>query len=108
MSLKRSNPIIFRLTDNEQVRLKKIIEKSKLSQQEFLKRLIFGERIVVIEGFSDYRHELSRIGNNLNQLTKAVHQNEITRLYTDFDNLKKELNDVWLSLNVFLERVQQK
>lgn len=108
MTLKRDNLIRFRVTDEELERLKKIIEKSNLSQQEFCRRAAFKEKIVVIEGFNEFRNEVSRIGNNLNQLTKAVHQNEIKGLYASFDTVKKELKNVWLSLNVFLDKVQQK
>lgn len=102
----RSKGILIRLTDDEFERVQKLIDKSNLSQQEFCKRAVLGKEIVVVEGFQEFSNELKRIGNNLNQLTKEVHQNDLRGLFSDFDNLRKELIGVWQSLRAFLERVR--
>lgn len=107
MVRKKSKGVLIRLTEDEHERLLKIIEKSNLSQQEFCRRAVFDEKIVIIEGLFKFTDELNRIGNNLNQLTKAVHQNELRGLYASFDDLNKELVEAWRSLKEFLRWVKQ-
>lgn len=94
---KRNKQIILRLTEDEYIRFMVKVEKSKLSQQEFLRYASLNKKITVIEEMRSFAFELKRIGTNFNQLTyKAnsgypVDQNEL-------EKIRKELNNLWQSL----------
>lgn len=73
---KRNISIITRLNEKEQQHLKKIVLKSGLSQETYIRHLING--VVPRESPpTDYyamMKELHAIGNNLNQIARKAHQ----------------------------------
>lgn len=104
----RGKSILIRFTEDEFERLNQLIELSGITQQEFARSALMNKKIIVIEGFKEYTDELKRVGNNLNQLTRSVHQNDLKYLFEDFETLNKELKKTWLSLSDFLESIRQK
>ena len=72
---KRNNRVQVWLNDNENHHLSKLVEKSVVSQEAYLRHLING----VIPNDApppDYyamMHELHGIGNNLNQIAQKAH-----------------------------------
>ena len=50
----------------------KKVDASDLSISEYLRRCALGKQIVVVNGLDDLARELRAIGNNLNQITRAV------------------------------------
>lgn len=99
---KRDNQMILRATDQEVEKIRKKIEKSKLSQNEYLLKSALDKEIIVIEGIKDLLVETRRIGNNINQLTKLAHQGEINHL-EDLEEMKKELDKIWQSLSQLIQ-----
>lgn len=93
--------ISFRVTAEE----KKWIEDRSYGHyrriSDFVRDCIFKKEIVNIDGADEIARELQRIGNNLNQLTRAVNAG-LARV-TDLENTKKEVAKVWQSLNSLLQ-----
>lgn len=73
---KRNIAVITRLNTQEQQHLKKLVKKSGLSQEAYIRHLINGV-VPVDSPPADYyamMKELHSIGNNLNQIARKAHQ----------------------------------
>ncbi|MGU8394402.1 plasmid mobilization protein, partial [Clostridium perfringens] len=67
------------------------VEKSKLKQQEYLIKSALNKKIIVIDGLKEILLELSREGNNLNQIAKKINEGE----QKDIKEMKNKLNNLW-------------
>ncbi|MFH5877172.1 plasmid mobilization protein, partial [Clostridium perfringens] len=73
---KREKQIKFYVNEKEYDQIKKKVEKSKLKQQEYLIKSALNKKIIVIDGLKEILLELSREGNNLNQIAKKINEGE--------------------------------
>lgn len=94
---KRDKQVKTRLSDTEYKAFKSLLERSKLSQEGFIRTSIQNAKINVVEGLQDYLIEYKRIGNNLNQLTRAVNAGKID-CKKEVQELTKEVHELWLLL----------
>jgi molybdopterin-guanine dinucleotide biosynthesis protein len=94
MNRQRPKQIVIRASEQEFAKIKSKVEKSKLNQNEYLLKSCLDKNIVVVEGFPDLTIELKRIGNNLNQLTRAVHEGK-ANCNAELAEIEKELSEVW-------------
>ena len=62
------------------------------------------KKIVVINGVDEFASELRKIGNNLNQLTRAV--NSGFAYEVDLRETREEVARIWQSLNSLLQEVR--
>lgn len=89
---KRTEILTFRVTPEE----KKLIETKALSSYRlvsmYLRDCALDREIILIDGMKDVATELRRIGNNLNQITKAVNSGVYA---VDLTETKKEVQKVW-------------
>lgn len=80
---KRNLQIVFKVTKLEYAQLLELIRYSEKSASEVIRQLIFKERLLkpktAIIDVQTYT-ELKRIGNNLNQYVKAVHERRLTNV----------------------------
>lgn len=91
---KRSKQVKFWASEEELEKIKKKAEKSKLTQSEYLLRSALDKKIIVVDGLKDILIELSREGNNLNQITKALNQGD--RVEGDkILEAKEKLMELW-------------
>lgn len=92
--------ISFRVTDEE----KKWIEDHSYGNyrliSDFVRDCVFGKDIVIINGLDEFSEELRRIGNNLNQLTRAVNAGYAKAV--DLTETKEEVEKLWQLLNSLL------
>lgn len=103
MNRTRPKQIVIRANEKEFDRIKKKVEKSKLTQNEYLLKAILDKDIVVIDGLRDLTIELKRIGNNLNQLTRAVHEGK-ANCRTELSAINEEMKEVWQLLNLLARK----
>lgn len=96
---KRDNRLYFCATDEEYEKIKEKIAKSGRSQQDFLLKAALNKKIVVIprEEFTRIALELTRQGNNLNQIAKACNsgsqeESKILEMAEEMENLWQQLN----------------
>ena len=88
---KREKQIKFYVNEKEYDQIKKKVKKSKLKQQEYLIKSALNKKIIVIDGLKEMLLELSREGNNLNQIAKKINEGE----QKDIKEMKNKLNDLW-------------
>lgn len=98
MPRERAKQLKFFVRDEELERIKSKVAASKLNQSDFLRKSALEKEIVVIDGIKELVLELKRIGVNLNQLTKLVHQNRLSDHDGRLQEIHGELNEVWHSL----------
>lgn len=101
----RANQIKFYLSDTEKEKLEKKIKKSKLNKSEYLRRSSLEKDIIVIDGIKNLTLELNKIGNNINQLTKLVHQGLVddTRV---LEKYKQNYNVIMSEILITLKKVK--
>ncbi|MGU9008407.1 plasmid mobilization protein, partial [Clostridium perfringens] len=88
---KRDKQIKFYVNEKEYEQIKKNVEKSKLKQQEYLIKSALNKKIIVVDGLKEILLELSREGNNLNQIAKKINEGE----QRDIKEMKNKLNNLW-------------
>jgi hypothetical protein len=93
--------ISFRVTAEE----KKWIEEHSYGNyrliSDFVRDCVFEKDIVIINGLDEFSAQLRRIGNNVNQLTRAVNAGYATQI--NLTETRKELEKIWQSLNSLLQ-----
>ena len=103
ISKNRTEILTFRVTPEE----KKLIETKALSSYRlismYLRDCALDKEIIVIDGVKDVATELRCIGNNLNQIAKAVNSGVYV---VDLTETKKEVQKVWQSLNSLPQAVR--
>ena len=103
LSVKEENKNIilsFRVTLEEKVWIEEHSYGHYRRISDFVRDCIFKKEIVNIDGADEIAHELQRIGNNLNQLTRAVNAGFVRAV--DLGETKQEVQKVWQSLNSLL------
>ena len=102
MEKENKNCIIsFRVTAEE----KKWIEDRSYGHyqliSDFVRDCVFKKEMIIITGADDVATELRRIGNNVNQLARAVNAGFISQI--NLTDTRKELEKIWQSLNSLLQ-----
>ena len=86
----------FRATEEEKDRIMKKVDASDLSVSEYLRRCALEKQIIAVSGLDDVARELRAIGNNLNQITRAVNSGYIQAI--DLQETEEVLGQLWQSL----------
>ena len=94
----------FRATEEERDRIMKKVDASELSISEYLRRCALDKKIVAVNSLDDVARELRAIGNNLNQITRAVNAGYIHAV--NLHETEEVLGQLWQSLNSLLQSVQ--
>ena len=100
----KSEIIPFRVTPAEKDQIEKMSRKCSKPTSDLIRECIFKKEIVIIEGAEEIADELRRIGNNINQLTRAANAGLITVI--DLQNVRKELAELWQLLNSLQRNVR--
>lgn len=108
MSTSRARPkqVKFWASEKELEQIKKKVKKSKLTQSEYLLRSALDKNILVVDGLKEILLELSREGNNLNQIAKALNQNEEFKA-DQFLETKEKLMELWSLIEKILKEGNQ-
>ena len=100
MNKSRPNQFLFRLDDPEKELFRNKVARSGLSQQNYIRRCVLDRPVISLDRAELHKIlvELSRQGNNLNQIARVlnergdlVHENVISEM-------KGELEDTWQQL----------
>lgn len=103
MSRTNSKQIVIRMTEENFERIKKKVAASGLKQQDYLLRAILSKPIINTNGLKEFSAQLKSIGNNLNQLTRFANMG-FPISNTELAEIRRELNNLWLSLKQFTPR----
>ena len=104
MSRKRERQIKFFVTEKELEMIKQKVEKSKLSQSDYIRKVALKKDIIVIEGLKELTTELKRIGNNLNQLTRLAHEGKFNS--QEIQDIDGGMNEVWQLLKLLIQKAR--
>ncbi|MBK5263508.1 MAG: plasmid mobilization relaxosome protein MobC, partial [Peptostreptococcaceae bacterium] len=69
--------INLRVTEKEYEKIAKKAKKTKMNISQYVSLSALGRDIVVFEDLKELIHQLSKAGNNLNQITLLAHQGKI-------------------------------
>ena len=94
----------FRATEEEKSIIMKKVDASDLSISEYLRRCALDKPVIVMEGVDQIAYELRAIGNNLNQITRAVNSGYIQAV--NLQETEEVLGQLWQSLNSLQQSVQ--
>lgn len=89
--------IPFRVTPAEKEKIEEMSYGYYKLMSDFIRECIFKKDIIIIDGADKIADELRRIGNNINQLTRAANAGIIS--VVDLRETRKELAELWQSLN---------
>ncbi len=103
ISKNRTEILTFRVTPEEKKRIEIKAYSSYRLVSMYIRDCALGKEIIVIDGVKELTTELRRIGNNLNQITKAVNSGVYA---VDLTETKKEVQKVWQSLNSLPQAVR--
>ena len=94
----RSEILRFRVTPEEREKIERKALGSYRTVSRFLRDCALGKEITVIPGVNDLASELRRVGNNLNQITRAVNSG-YTAGIDGIDEIREGVKGIWQSLN---------
>lgn len=99
----RGIQVKFRLSEEEAEQLKSKVEKSGMSQQEYLMKCALNKNVTNTDGIKEVVPEIKRVGNNLNQIAKELNGKGYYNYNLITDN-QKELKDIWQLLKQYLQK----
>ena len=85
---------MFRLSEEEAKELQKKIEKSGISQQDYILKSVLNKPITNTDGIKELIPELKRQGANLNQLEKKLNEKGYIDYKKELPQLEKELKEI--------------
>ena len=103
MNRKRNNQIVIRLSDEEKEMLKRKVEQSGKTQQEFLISMLINGTVTNTDGVKELVPEVKRIGNNLNQIARSCNSGNQATL-SEVQKVGEEMNGIWRLLKQFLQK----
>ena len=96
----RNQVIAFRVTPAEAKKIREKVQRSGLSQQEYLLRAALEQPILMIHELKPILTELRAWGRNLNQLTDLAHTGHVQTVY--LNELTEALDKTYEALNSLL------
>lgn len=96
----KSERITFRIDKRLKEKIKLESKKSNMTMSEYINKSLKNKSIVVIEEGKEIYYELSKIGNNVNQIAKKLNSNIATAYdLENLENISEELKKIWQLLN---------
>ena len=104
----RTHAVGCRLNDKELARYRELLQESGLKSQEYIKRAVTSKRFTVVkkvtetkevDGLGELIFQLKKVGTNLNQIAKELHEskyysyNLITQNQKEVAELIKQLQE---------------
>jgi hypothetical protein len=91
--LNKSRKVTYRLTEKDFKRVEKNAKKANLNLSQYLEKLSQEAQVLDFKELEEINYKLSKIGNNINQLTMLAHQGRIKTI--DFTDFEKEFSGMW-------------
>lgn len=103
MNRTRPKQIVIRVSEEELEQIKKKVEQSGKSQQQYIIEALTQKQVTNTDGIKELMPELKRVGNNLNQIAHALNGSGYYQYHLITEN-QKELEKIWQSLRQYLQR----
>ena len=100
MNKSRQNQFLFRLNDPEKELFRHKVSRSGLSQQEYIKKCVLDKPVISLDRTEMHKIlvELSRQGNNLNQIARVLNERGALAQQNEISEMKEELEHIWQQL----------
>ena len=100
MNKSRPNQFLFRLSDSEKELFLNKVTRSGLSQQSYVKKCVLDKPVISLDRAEMHKIlvELSRQGNNLNQIARILNERGDLIHLKDITEMKEGLEDTWQQL----------
>ena len=96
----KNKRVTIRIEEKLREKIKLESKKSNLTMSKYINNCLKNKSIIVIENGKEIYYELSKIGNNINQIAKKLNSNIATTSdLKTLDNISKELANIWQLLN---------
>lgn len=96
----KNRRITIRIEEKLREKIKLESKKSNMTMSEYINRCLKNKSIIVIENGKEIYYELSKIGNNLNQIARKLNSNIATSSdLKKLDNISEEITKIWQLLN---------
>lgn len=103
ISKNKTGILTFRVTPEERDQIERKAISAGKSLSDYIRDSSLKTEIVVIDDLNEFTIEFRRIGNNLNQITKAVNSGVYA---VDLTETKREVQKIWQSLNSLSQEVR--
>ena len=94
----------FRATEEEKTVIMRKVIDAGMTISEYLRSAALDKPVMNISGLDEIAHELRAIGNNLNQITRAVNSGYIQAV--NLHETEEVLGQLWQLLNSLRQSVQ--
>lgn len=109
MSSKRNYRVIFRVSEEELIKLKDKMAlmscNPNINLSNYLRRCALGKDITVIPGIRDLIINVKSIINNLNQITNKINNGTVTVLGDNLKDMKENLREIQLRLREITKKI---
>ena len=100
--MSKSKRLEVRMTPEEYETISQKAEKAKLSMSAFVLKSCLNKQIFVIDGLDEVIRQQKYIGNNLNQLTRAVQSGTVSVI--GLNDMVSDHHQIFEALNEMLKR----
>ena len=104
MNRTRPKQIVIRVSEEELAQIKKKVEQSGKSQQQYIIEALTQKQVINTDGIKEIYPELKRQGNNLNQIAKKLNENGDVDYKHELPDTMKEVREVWRLLKQYLQK----
>lgn len=105
MNRTRPKQIVIRASEDEFSKIKGKVEKSKLTQNEYLLKCCLNKKVIVVEGLQDLTLELKKIGTHLDKIDKQmIKDNNSCR--NELHDVKEEMREAWQLLRQLIQKIR--
>lgn len=94
MNRTRPKQIVIRVSEEELAQIKKKVEQSGKSQQQYIIEALTQKQVINTDGIKEIYPELKRQGNNLNQIAKKLNENGYVDYKHELPDTMKEVREV--------------
>ena len=101
----RNKKMTFRLAENEYKIIKEKIEKSEMTQQNFLLKTALEKEFINIRQFQVLIFQIKKIGVNVNQIVRLCNETGSVS-ESNVLGIRKELEKIWQLLKQLRTRTQ--
>ena len=101
---KRNVTITVRCTEDERDKIRGRAEQHGLPLSDYVLRSALGKKIVVINGLDEVVRQMKAIGNNINQLARAVNEGRVYAV--NFDAVHRDLYALYGQIGKLVREVK--
>jgi hypothetical protein len=102
ITINKTKFIGFRLSEADYQKIQTKAQKANLNISQYVSLSALDKDIFVFDDMKEMNHQLSKIGNNLNQLTLLAHQGKIKEV--NLTKMSQDISVMWDELCKIVKR----